>query len=77
MKPHILIFREIYYSDPEFTQSQNVIDEAIKDICLILNAKPWEIGIFSSSKGLIAGPIKLILNDDTVIDVGNIDGGRW
>lgn len=59
------------------TQSQNAIDEAVKDICLILDARPWEIGILSSSKGLIAGSIKLRLNDDSVIDVGSIDGGRF
>lgn len=53
-----------------------MVDGAIKDVCLILNARPWEIGILSSSKGLIAGSIRLTLNDDTIIDVGNIDGGR-
>lgn len=46
------------------------------DICILLNAYPWEIGVLSSSKGLIAGSIKLTLNDDTIIDVGNINGGR-
>lgn len=48
------------------------------DICLILNAPPWDIGILSSSKGLIAGSIKLTLKDDTVLDVESVDGGtRW
>lgn len=70
------LFREIYYSDPEFTQSQVEVDHAVMDICYILNARPWEMGVFSSSKGLIAGSIKLTLNDDTILDVGNIEGGR-
>ncbi|KAG4073105.1 hypothetical protein HA402_009524 [Bradysia odoriphaga] len=67
--------REIYYSDPEFTHSQIQVDTAIMDICFILNAPPWEIGILSSSKGLIAGSIKLTLKDDTVLDVESVDGG--
>ncbi|XP_037033919.1 uncharacterized protein LOC119072743 isoform X2 [Bradysia coprophila] len=67
--------REIYYSDPEFTHSQIQVDTAIMDICFILNAPPWAIGILSSSKGLIAGSIKLTLKDDTVLDVGSVDGG--
>lgn len=71
------LFREIYYSDPELTQNQAGVDKAVMDICYILNARPWEIGILSSSKGLIAGSIKLTLNDDTILDVANIDGGKF
>lgn len=72
-----LLFREIYYSYPEFTQTQYAIDDAVKDVCLILNARPWEIGILSSSKGLIAGSIKLTLNDDSIINVENMDEGWY
>ncbi len=47
------------------------------DVCYIMNAYPWELGIFSSSKGLIAGPIKIILQDDTILDVGSNAGGKF
>lgn len=74
-KMFVHLFREIYYSDPEFTQSQREVDNSVMDICFLLNARPWEMGVMSSSKGLIAGSIKLTLDDDTVLDVGNIEGG--
>ncbi|KAJ6628976.1 Meiotic recombination protein SPO11 [Pseudolycoriella hygida] len=67
--------REIYYSDPSFLQSQAKVDSVVKDICLILDATPWEIGIFSCSKGLIAGSIKITFEDDKTLDVENVEGG--
>lgn len=70
------MYRELYYSDPELTQSQHNVDTTIKDICCILEAKPWELGVFSSSKGLVVGNIKLTLPDDDIIDCNSIAGGK-
>lgn len=70
------MYRELYYSEPELTQSQQNVDTTIKDICCILEAKPWDLGVFSSSKGLLAGNIKLTLHDDDIIDCNAIAGGK-
>lgn len=69
-------FREIYYQDPEFTRSQADVDIVIKNICIIFDARPWELGILSSSKGLVAGSLKITLHDEKVIDVGSCHGGE-
>lgn len=70
------VFRELYYSEPELTQSQQKVDTTIKDICCILEASPWELGVFSSSKGLLAGNIRITLPDDDIVDCNSIAGGK-
>lgn len=70
------MYRELYYSEPELTQSQRNVDTTIKDICCILEAKPWELGVFSSSKGILAGNIRLTLPDDDIIDCNAFAGGK-
>ncbi|XP_055914986.1 meiotic recombination protein W68 [Eupeodes corollae] len=60
--------RELYYKDPELVGNQTIIHSAIKDVCSILNASPWELGIRQSSKGIICGAIKIHMSDNSIID---------
>lgn len=52
------------------TQKQENVNEGLKTICCLLDASPWELGVLSTSKGLIAGPLQIHLPDDVVIDCG-------
>lgn len=70
-------FREIYYNDPECTQTENDVDLAVRDICCLLNAQSWELGILSQSKGLIAGSVKINLPNDEIINVNSVSEGNF
>lgn len=61
-------YRELYYRDVELTGSQQNVNEAIKIICRLLQVNSWEMGVFSSSKGLMAGSVEILLADDSQID---------
>lgn len=50
------------------TQKQENVNEALKTICCLLDATPWELGVLSTSKGLIAGPLEIHLPDNAIID---------
>lgn len=48
------------------------MSEALKTICCLLDATPWELGVLSTSKGLIAGPLEIHLPENVIINC-NID----
>lgn len=60
--------REIYYKNVEVIQKQENVNEALRTICCLLNTTPWKLGVLNSSKGLIAGNVKLHIPDCPVID---------
>lgn len=51
--------RELYYRDTDLMVNQVTVNRAIDDICILLNVSQWELGVLSSSKGLIAGDLKI------------------
>lgn len=53
--------RELYYRDTDLMVSQNAVNKALEDICILLNVSQWELGILSSSKGLVAGDLQFII----------------
>lgn len=53
------------------------INSALKEICCLLKARPWELGIFSSSKGLIAGKLIITFSDGSRFDCGQFLGGEF
>jgi meiotic recombination protein SPO11 len=60
--------RELYYRDVELMKSQSTVDRAIDEICKLLNVMPWELGVLSSSKGLVAGNLQMTFNDTETIN---------
>lgn len=44
------------------------MSEALKTICCLLDVAPWQLGVLSTSKGLIAGPLEIHLPDNSIID---------
>uniref|UniRef100_A0A182YKK2 DNA topoisomerase (ATP-hydrolyzing) n=1 Tax=Anopheles stephensi TaxID=30069 RepID=A0A182YKK2_ANOST len=66
--------RELYYLHLELAQTPGYTYAALDDICALLDADPWELNVFNTSKGLIAGPIVLTVSGGTTIDCGT---NRW
>ncbi|CAO1395302.1 unnamed protein product [Diamesa tonsa] len=65
--------RELYYRDVELLQNMGTVERALNDISLLFNVQPWELGVFSSSKGLVAGNLRII-NANNVLDFTNAPG---
>ncbi|XP_055528077.1 uncharacterized protein LOC129720614 [Wyeomyia smithii] len=63
--------RELYYRDPNLTGNQTKMEEGLRDVCFLLNADPWELNIFASSKGLVAGPLQFRSRNDETVDCFN------
>jgi len=60
--------RQLYYQNVTLLGSQGVLDAAVRDICTLLQAPAWELGVTATSKGLVAGPVSLIMETGDVID---------
>lgn len=65
--------RELYYRDVELMNNQTCVNKAIDEICDLLNVQCWELGILSTSKGLVAGDLKITTDEDEVIDYSTIN----
>ncbi|KAL9694836.1 hypothetical protein quinque_014121 [Culex quinquefasciatus] len=63
--------RELYYRDPQLTHSQRTVDKGLQDVCFLLEANLWELNVFSSSKGLVAGPLKFRSKHQEMVDCHN------
>jgi DNA topoisomerase VI subunit A len=61
-------YRELYYQNVGLVGSQRLLDSAVRDICSLLNVPAWDLGVTAMSKGLIAGPVSLIMESGDVID---------
>lgn len=66
--------RELYYRNPQITINQRCVDECLRDVCFLLKADLWELNVFCSSKGLIAGPVKFQSKLEETIDCFNSFG---
>jgi len=60
--------RELYYQNVGLVGSQRLLDSAVRDICCLLKVPAWNLGVTTTSKGLIAGPVSLVLEGGDVID---------
>lgn len=60
--------RELYYKNVALLGSFNQLSRALSNVCDLLSCAPWELGIVSTSKSLIAGPLKIGDSDGNVID---------
>lgn len=55
--------RDIFYENPEFYKTQNVVNKAIDDISLMLEIPIAQLGVRASPKGLLYGKISFCLNN--------------
>nr|CAD7445512.1 unnamed protein product [Timema bartmani] len=60
--------RELYYQDVKLAKSQIAVDAAMRDVCCLLDACPWELGVVPTSKGLVAGPLVIVTADNERLD---------
>jgi meiotic recombination protein SPO11 len=60
--------RELYYQNVSLVGSQRLLDTAVRDICSLLKVPAWNLGVTTTSKGLIAGPVSLVMEGGDVID---------
>ncbi|XP_067627705.1 meiotic recombination protein W68 [Eurosta solidaginis] len=60
--------RELYYKDPAKCCKPVSISKGVIDVCAILQTVPWNLGIFATGKGLIAGAIRFHMINGDMID---------
>lgn len=58
--------RELFYRDVELFETQASVNKAIDTICTMLNVQQFELGVLSSSKGLIAGDLVINIGDERI-----------
>ncbi|KAL2163059.1 hypothetical protein VTH06DRAFT_6895 [Thermothelomyces fergusii] len=55
--------RNIYYQNPELFKSQSAVDDMIDNLAFTLGVGREDLNIVGTAKGLISGPIDLMLRD--------------
>ncbi|CAK1603346.1 unnamed protein product [Parnassius mnemosyne] len=60
--------RELFYQNVTRFRNQSNLDEAVRDVCCLLQTPPWNLGIIATAKGLIAGSVKIHMKDGSCID---------
>ncbi|KAJ4442196.1 hypothetical protein ANN_12062 [Periplaneta americana] len=66
--------RQLYYQNVALVRSQRVLDAAMRDVCCLLAAPAWDLGVGATSKGLVAGPLLLCMEHGDVIDCSTPGG---
>lgn len=70
----IVFIRELYYQNVATINNQILVNDAIDNISCLLEVGPWELGVFSTSKGLVYGNLKVFFTSDEVTNC-NVPGG--
>lgn len=58
--------RELYYRNVELFRNQESVNKAVDTLCAMLNVQECELGVMSSSKGLIAGDLIINIGDERI-----------
>lgn len=58
--------RELFYRNLELFKSQIQVNEALNHISRLLETPLWELGVFSTSKGLLAGDLVVVYDDNEI-----------
>ncbi|KAL2191401.1 DNA topoisomerase IV, alpha subunit [Thermothelomyces heterothallicus CBS 203.75] len=58
--------RNIYYQNPELFKSQSAVDDMVDNLAFTLGVGREDLNIVATAKGLISGPIDLILRDGSI-----------
>ncbi|XP_053963056.1 meiotic recombination protein W68-like isoform X1 [Anastrepha ludens] len=64
----VCTLRELFYNDPAKCCKTVSICSSLKDVCALLHTTPWNLRIFASGKGLIAGAIRFLMINGDMID---------
>ncbi|KAI8895296.1 Spo11/DNA topoisomerase VI subunit A [Globomyces pollinis-pini] len=60
--------RDIYYQNVLLFKNQVTVDQVVNDLCCTFNVSRYQLQIRACNKGLISGPIQLILKSGVVLD---------
>ncbi|KAH6640993.1 Spo11/DNA topoisomerase VI subunit A [Chaetomium tenue] len=63
---NLITKRNIYYQNPDLFRSQGAVDDMVDNIAFTLGVGREDLGIVAAAKGLISGPIDLILRDGSI-----------
>ncbi|XP_058065682.1 meiotic recombination protein SPO11 [Anopheles bellator] len=66
--------REFYYLHLDLAQTSACCYAALADACALLEVDAWEVNVFNTAKGLVAGPLLLTLDSGQTIDCCS---ARW
>ncbi|PGH09411.1 hypothetical protein AJ80_07686 [Polytolypa hystricis UAMH7299] len=67
--------RDIYYTDPACFGSQKVVDAFVDDIAFTIGVDRTALHVVAAAKGLMAGSYKIMLKNNSSVDVGSaVDG---
>lgn len=58
--------RELYYRDLKLLNNQESVNKAIDTLCKMLKVQEFELGVTTSSKGLIAGDLIITIGDERI-----------
>lgn len=78
-QPYLLFkyyFREIYYGDTILFKHDYIVRKALIDICNLLSAKSWELGITLTSSGLVAGNLMIYMCDGRILNCSKTSEGK-
>ncbi|ROW09310.1 hypothetical protein VPNG_05798 [Cytospora leucostoma] len=64
---HLITKRNIYYQNPDLFNNQGNVDQLVDDLAYTLRVGRDALNIVAASKGLLAGPLRLIMENHSVI----------
>ncbi|KAJ6022091.1 Winged helix-turn-helix transcription repressor DNA-binding [Penicillium herquei] len=62
------VTRDIYYIDPAYFKSQNVVDNIVDDLAYTIGVERAALNVEAAGKGLITGPFTLSRGSQVVMD---------
>ncbi|KAG8422939.1 endodeoxyribonuclease [Metarhizium acridum] len=71
----VLTKRNIFYQHQELFGTQRVVDELVDDVATTLELDRDDLNIVASAKGIMAGPLKIRLNDGGELDASSSETG--
>lgn len=71
-----MLFRELYYENTEFFQSQDEVDRYVREISCLLDTPPWEIPVSATSKGIVAGPVVFTMANGSTVTCDRQGGSQ-
>ncbi|KAH6850710.1 Spo11/DNA topoisomerase VI subunit A, partial [Chaetomium sp. MPI-CAGE-AT-0009] len=63
---NLITKRNIYYQNPDLFRSQSAVDDMVDNLAFTLGVGREDLSIVAAAKGLISGPIDLVLRDGSI-----------
>ncbi|KAG9306979.1 hypothetical protein G9A89_000893 [Geosiphon pyriformis] len=65
--------RDIYYKDVQLFGTQHTVDIGIDELACLFQVPRYCLNVTASAKGLVAGELKIIQKDGTILDCSPIN----